>query len=496
MREQNKAYDRILKYTGVFGGTQSLITVMTVLRTKLVTLLIGPAGMGINGSFNRTLNLVKSTTDLGIHFSSVRDISECIEENNREKLDNILVVVRSWVFLTAILGTAVCITMSHLFSLWGFGGDKNYTLSFLLLSPVVGFSAINGGEIAIIKGARMLKQMAVSQLLAVIAGLCISVPLFYYFGLLGLVPSLVLVSLSSMIITCYYSFKTFPYKIAIFNKKSLGEGLEMIRVGIFFTLASFFGAGAYSIITNYLMNSGAEVTGFYEAGNLLVSYLGLFVFSAMEADYYPRLSSINRIKSRVNELANQQIEVASLLISPLLVAFIIGLPLLVVVFLTPRFSETIVMAQFAVISLSFKAMTQPIAYISLAKADSKIFLLQELLYDTALVVLVLVAFKLGGLNWIGYAIALAGLLDWIMVMVITKRRYGFILSKRALKVFLIQIPSVIVALVVTFKFEGWWYWIVGGIVILFSSAISIYYLRKNTTLIDNICHKIKNRFKL
>ena len=73
MDEQNKAYDRILKYTGVFGGTQGLMTIMAILRTKLVTWLIGPAGMGINGAFNRTLNLVKSTTDLGIQFSAVRD---------------------------------------------------------------------------------------------------------------------------------------------------------------------------------------------------------------------------------------------------------------------------------------------------------------------------------------------------------------------------------------------------------------------------------------
>jgi hypothetical protein len=93
-------------------------------------------------------------------------------------------------------------------------------------------------------------------------------------------------------------------------------------------------------------------------------------------------------------------------------------------------------------------------------------------------------------------LALAGLFDWIIVLCITQSRYGFVLSKRALKVFLLQAPFIAAALVVTFRMEGWWYWIAGCLVVISSSAISFHYLRKNTTLIDRLRDKIKRRFKL
>ena len=66
--EQSDAYDRIIKYTGLFGGVQGIVALITVVKTKLVSLFLGPTGFGINESFNRTLNLVKSMTDLGVPF--------------------------------------------------------------------------------------------------------------------------------------------------------------------------------------------------------------------------------------------------------------------------------------------------------------------------------------------------------------------------------------------------------------------------------------------
>ena len=64
MKDKNDSYDRIIKYTGLFGGVQGFVTLITIVRTKLVTILLGPTGIGLNETYNRTLNLVKSITDL------------------------------------------------------------------------------------------------------------------------------------------------------------------------------------------------------------------------------------------------------------------------------------------------------------------------------------------------------------------------------------------------------------------------------------------------
>lgn len=490
------SYDRIVKYTGVFGGVQGLVTLITVVRTKIVSSLLGTTGFGINTIYNNTINQVKSTTDLGISFSAVKIISEYMDQKDTVALEHSILVVRSWAFLTAVVGTLFCILLSPVFSYFGFGSDWGYTLSFVMLSPVVGLSAINGAEMAILKGTRRLKMIALSQLIAVIVTFCISVPIFIVMGLRGLVPSLVLVSLASVTVTCSFSFRSYPYKIRLFSKSVLHDGFDMVKLGVFFTVAAFLGAGAMSVISYFLMNKGnAEITGAYGAGYLLVSYLGMLVFSAMEADYFPRLSTVNKDNEKVFELANSQVEVSSLLMSPMIVSFLLFLPLIVPVFLSNKFIMAIPMTQFAVLSLAFKAVVQPVAYISLSKGDSRTFLLQELLYDLFIVYSVIVCFNMGGLKWSGFAIALAGLFDFVIIWVITSVKYGFKYSQRSIKLFLLQLPIIITAYLFTVYSHGWVYWVGGLLMVALSTCLSVYYLQKYTSYLRTVLQKIKNRFK-
>jgi len=494
---QSDTYDRIIKYTGLFGGVQGIVALITVVKTKLVSLFLGPTGFGINESFNRTLNLVKSMTDLGVPFSAVKNISECRGRDDTDLLQESILVTRTWSFITAVAGMFVCIILSQLFSYWAFEGDKGYTLSFLLLSPLVAFSAINGGETAIMKGTGMLMQLAKSQLITVALTLCISVPLLWKYRLLGIVPSLVMVSFASMVVTCFYSFRAFKYRIRPFSVATLSKGFGMIRLGMFFTATSFFGAGAFSIIANYLMKYGnAEITGIYSAGYLLISYLGLFVFSAMESDYFPRLSAVNSDKEKINSLVNSQAEVAILLMAPLIVGFIVFLAVIVSLLLTSRFSDAVPMARIAAVGLAFKAMTQPLSYVSLAKGDSRTFMLQEVLYDVVFVLTVLLFFHFWGITMTGTALTVAAMFDMAMVCLITRVRYGVTLSHRAMTVFSVQLPVIAVSWITSSFLDGVWRLVAGIILLFISSAYSFHFLKKHTSFIRFISEKIRNKIGL
>ena len=490
-------YDRIVKYTGVFGGVQGLVTLVTLIRTKLVARLLGTVGFGINESFNRSLNFIRSTTDLGIPFSAVRTVSANFENENDSLVSESILVTRSWALLTAICGAVLCLVLSPLFSLWAFDGDKGYTLSFILLSPSVAFSAVTGGEMAILKGLRRLREIAVSQLYSVVFTLCISVPLFYYMGLRGLVPSLVLVSFASMAVTCRFSFKAVPYRVGWFRRDVMRQGTEMIRLGIFFTIASFFGSGTFSVIANYLMQAGgAEIVGAYSAGYALINYLGMFVFSAMESDFFPRLSSQSGDVESVNANVCRQAEVTLLLVTPMIAAFIVLLEPIVRVLLTDKFYSAIPMAQIAVLSLFFKAVTQPMAYISLAKGDSRTFLLQEVLYDLFLTGAVMLCFRWGGLRMIGLAITLACIFDFVVVGLIVRARYGMRLSRQTVGVMLkLPWPILLIFLSVTLL-HGWTEITVCAAALAASVYLSYIELRRRTSFVKVLKEKLNRKFGL
>lgn len=495
-QEHSDAYDRIIKYTGLFGGVQGVVTLITVVRTKLVSMILGPTGFGINESFNRTLNLVKSTTDLGIPFSAVKSISECRDSSESGRMDESVLVTRTWALLTAMAGMLLCILLAPAFSYWAFDGDRGYTLSFLMLAPMAAFSAVNGGETAIMKGTGMLGELARSQLITVVATLCVSVPLLWKMGLMGIAPSLVLVSFASMVITCVFSFRRYPYRAKPFSFATLRKGFGMIKLGVFFTITSFFGAGAFSVIANYLMKYGnAEITGIYSAGYLLISYLGMFVFSAMESDYFPRLSAVNQDRTAINDLAGRQMEVAILLMAPMVVGFIVFLGLIVNLLLTPRFMEAVPMARIAAVGLMFRCITQPLSYISLAKGDSRTFMLQELLYDVVFVATVLGFFELGGIAMTGLALTVAAVMDLVIVYSITHARYGVVLSWQAVKVLLIQMPLIAAAWVVVCEAPGVWNWVAGILLLAVSSYYSLHHLKKHTSFIRSIEDKVKKRLR-
>ena len=81
-KEHTDSYSHILKYTGLFGGIQSLNILISLVRNKFVALILGPEGMGLISLFNSTIKLVSDSTNLGISMSGVREISETYEQGD------------------------------------------------------------------------------------------------------------------------------------------------------------------------------------------------------------------------------------------------------------------------------------------------------------------------------------------------------------------------------------------------------------------------------
>ena len=99
-------------------------------------------------------------------------------------------------------------------------------------------------------------------------------------------------------------------------------------------------------------------------------------------------------------------ELSLLLISPTMVAFSLLLPLLLPLLFTAQFVPAIPMMQVVIIALYLRAVKLPVAYLPLAKGDSRAFLFLEALYAVVMVVLVLVGYRWKGLVGTGYALLL------------------------------------------------------------------------------------------
>lgn len=231
--ESQRSYSHILKYTGLFGGIQGLIVGVGIIRNKLVAMLLGPDGMGLMSLLMSATKLISDATSFGVSISAVKNLSKDVEEGNEEKIYHTIRLIRSLSVLVALLGMLVCILCSPALDANTFSWKSGHLWHYILLSPLVGLMAITGGETAILKATRRLKPLATISFYSVIAALLISVPIFYVWGVSGIVPSLVLVGLAQMLFTIAYSYRYYPLRLQI-NRHTVSEGYDMLRLGIAF----------------------------------------------------------------------------------------------------------------------------------------------------------------------------------------------------------------------------------------------------------------------
>ena len=492
-KERDGNYSHVLKYTGIFGGVQGLNIMISLVRTKLIALLLGPSGMGLASLFNNATSLVSQATNLGISFSAVKHISALFEENDEEKISHFVKVVRVWSLITALLGMAVCVMVGPLLNDYTFSWG-NHTLHFVLLSPAVGLLAITGGETAILKGARRLRSLAVIQLYSIFAALLISVPLYYFFGQTGIVPVIVLLALVSMLLTINFSYRLYPLRLDG-ARGVLGEGISMVKLGVAFVLAGVLGSGAEMLVRSYLNVKGdLDVVGLYNAGFMLTITYASMVFSAMETDYFPRLSSVCKDVTMLNQTVNRQIEVSLLIVSPMLAALIIALPVLLPLLYSSKFLPVIAMAQVAVFSMYVKSISLPISYITLAKGDSVAYMVIEACYDVVFVLLIMVGYWLWGLYGTGLALSLSYLLDFAIVGGYAYFHYHYRLSVQVLYYAAIQIVLGIAIYIVSLIDNPVLYWVLGSLLCLVSLLISVFILHQKTSLWSALMNKFRAKF--
>ena len=494
-KDKKNSYSHIMKYTGLFGGVQFLNILVGVVRNKLVAIILGPGGMGLVSLFNSTIKLVSESTNLGISMSAVKNISTEVDSGDESSVLHNVALIRFWSLLTGILGFVICVLFSPLLDAWTFSwGD--HTLHFVLLSPVIFLMAITGGEVAILKGTRRLSAVAAISFYSMVAVLLMTVPIYYIYGESGIVPSLFLAALAQMLITVAYSFRQYPLRFK-FRRELFAEGMGMIKLGIAFVLAGIMGSGADFLIRSFLNNNGGlDIVGLYNAGYVMTFVYAGMVFTAMETDYFPRLSAVGSDVAEQNMCVNRQIEVTLLLVSPLMVLFMVAMPLLLPLLYSGKFMAVTGMMQFVVLGMFVRAVSLPIAYLPLSKGDSVLYLVVEAVYDVMVVGLTVVAYNWWGLTGTGAALALSLLIDCVMLYAVMKIRYGYAMSRDVVRYMGVLLPFALMSFLITMTDSSVVYWVMGCLLVLSSSAVSIYILHNKTSLWEKLVQKIGQKLHL
>ena len=190
-------------------------------------------------------------------------------------------------------------------------------------------------------------------------------------------------------------------------------------------------------------------------------------------------------------MVNRQIEVSLLIVSPMLAALIIGLPVLIPLLYSHDFLPVIAMAQVAVFSMYLKALSLPVGYITLAKGDSVAYMVLEGCYDVLFVALLVVGYQWWGLYGAGVALSISYLSDLALVGGWAAWRYHYRVSGPVMYYAAIQLSLGVAAYLVSLLDHPWLYWSLGSLLCLVSLLISLYILHQKTSLWTALIDKFK-----
>lgn len=430
MSDNKASYQQILKATSIFGSVQFLTILFSIIRTKIIAVFIGPAGMGIIALLNSTLNLIGGVTGLGIETSAIKSISENYKENDLKTVSKVVITIKKIMLFTGILGAFLTIAFSKWISILSFGNDSQmYALIFLSITLI--FKQLTSSQMVVLQGLRKLRLLAKANLYGNLFGLLFSVPIYYFFRIDAIVPTIILSSFAALVFAFYYASKVQLQKESIHKSEFLNEGKSIVKLGIMLTISSLLTLLSAYLTQIYISHvSNTEQVGLYSAGfTLLNSYVGI-IFTVMSTDYYPRLAAINSDNNKVRTVVLQQSYISVLIITPIIVLFLTFVPFIIKIIYTAKFIAILSMVCFGIVGMLFRAVSFSMGYILIAKGDAALFTKTAIGFNTLSLVLNVAGYYFYGLEGLGISFLVYSVFHFFALKVVTKRSYNFYFDKK------------------------------------------------------------------
>lgn len=495
IKDKENSHKTIINATGIFGFAQAMKMIIGVIGAKCVAVFLGPIGIGTVGLLNNTIAIIGSLTGFGINITSIREVSMANAEDDETEFSERFIVLQRWSFFIGIFGAVITIFFSKLLSKWTFGTSEYY-FWFVILSINFFFSSLTASKIALLQGLRMVKPIAISNVVSSILITITTIPIYYFFRFDGIVAVILVSSVVSFLVNYYFTRNIKIDNIKISISETFQRGIPLIKMGFLLSINVIFGQICSYLIKIYLSGSGSstEILGLFEVSSvILISYVSL-IFNAMSTDFYPRITAIQNNNLEVKELVNDQIEIGLLLVTPAITFLYFCSPLLIQALYTKEFLGVLLIFKAALFAIIIKAIIWPLAYIILAKGDTKLYFKQEILSDLFLLFSTIILYHFLGLVGIGIASLVQFLIYAYFLMYILNKKFDFAIRNDTSKIiwvcFFIGLASCIITFTIDYPYA---YYPLGAIFIV-SAFYSYKELDKRIDLFSYYL-KLKRKFK-
>ena len=411
----------------VFGGAQAFSVLAAVVRNKAAAFFVGAAGIGLNAVYWKVGEFISTVAALGLPFSGIATLSADFASGDAARLAAGGARLRRLELLLAAVGAGVTVALAPWLSLH-FDGDYSHVGAYAALSLVVAGLVVSGIELAVVKACQQTRRLAVASVLSAVLTVAATVPFYVRLGLGGVIWALVTCTVATALVSLWFGHRTLPFRLAAGGtwREQLRAARPMLVLGAISLATGIVSTGVELIIQDYLLAVASwTMVGLYRAGfQMSVGYVSM-LFVAVANDYYPRLAAVADDVAERNRLAARQgcVQLAFAVVAVVLFECLVSwlLPL----FFSDEFVGAIPMARWAVLGSLFYALETPLNFLPVVLDRKKHYFVLEMAGLVLMSGGAIGGYALGGLEGSGLGIALARLLNWLLLYVFCRVAYGF-----------------------------------------------------------------------
>lgn len=409
--------------TSILTGISTLVKLASnLVINKIIAVYVGPAGVALIGQFQNFLGIITTIGNGAINSGVTKYVAEYNEEEQKRN-DVITAAFVITFFSSLILGGLVFLTGNYL-SVWIFKTDQ-YSLVFRLLGITLVFIGLNTVLLSIINGMKKIKLFITINISSSILSLLITSILTMKYKIVGALLAMVIVQSLIVLITLPIAVKKLNIKVR-FNK-SVNKIYFQKLFG--FSLMAIVSVIAVSVtqilIRNHLITTfSIEQAGYWQSVWLISSMYLMVLTTAFSTYYLPKLSELQRPEELRKEiLSGYKIILPFVMIT----AFIIYIlrDFIILVLFTSEFNEMRNLFALQLIGDFFKMASWTLAFLMIAKAMTKTFVITEITFSILFYVLTVIFTRQYDLVGVTYAYALNYFI-YFFVMLFLFRRIIFI----------------------------------------------------------------------
>lgn len=414
---------RVLKALGIFGGIEVVTMACSVVRTKLVALWIGAAGVGVISLYNATMEMLRGMMQLNLRQSAVRQIAAASDEAKPVEI----IATRSVGLIIGILTSIITAAIAPLLSRITFDSTE-YTWGFVALAATMFATAVSAGRSAILQGLGNLRALARATMWASLVSTAAAIVLFYLFGAAAIVPVLVLFPFCTLF---FLILQPCPKAACTIEKSVISQAARNImKLGGWLTVAAGVTLVADYVLRVYLNFAGSiDTVGVFQAGYTIVNtYIGV-AFTAISMEFYPRLSSTINRPYTTRILVAHEISLVTWIILPAVMVFLSADRLIVNILYSDAFTAIIPYMNIAVTATTLRGFSWCMAYVILAKGDGRAYVVTETLSCVVMLGAAIPLWHLWGYVGLGVAYLVEFAAYTIITGVACRVRYGLTMPR-------------------------------------------------------------------